>query len=383
MLKFGRLKDIVESKGLKTACKIIETAARNGDIENDEWSIQELAKTFLGKNWARVFDEMNSAGGFQVTESSAGVSTTAFSNITGQLIFNIVHSGWDHPGLLGNSLTTTVRTKFEKETIPGISTPSVPEGGIAEGQEYPHAGLSEHYWDTPKLTKEGVIIPVTKEAILYDRTGLIVERAREVGESLAISKEERILNGILGITNTHTFDGVAYNTYLGAGAWINLLGSTPLVNYTDIDEARQLFAQMTHPDTGKPLLMGPMQVLTAPALHWTARNIINATEVRNTTGAETRLSSNPVPQMVAFESALARQLMIGSGLSASVADGRWYIGDFKKAFAWFQNWDITVVQAPQNSEAEFTRDIQLRFKASFKGELVVKEPRAVVQVNAA
>ena len=87
--------------------------------------------------------------------------------------------------------------------------------------------------------------------------------------------------------------------------------------------------------------------------------------------------------MKVLESSLARQLLVASGLSTTISDGRYYIGDFKKAFAWFQNWDITVVQAPQNSEAEFNRDIQLRYKASFKGELVVLEPRAVVQVNAA
>jgi hypothetical protein len=385
MLKFGSLKTLVESKGIKAACQILEAASKNGDIQDDDWSIQELAHVFLGADWERKYNMMmDQGGGFQISESTqVGTSVTAFSNITGQLIFNIIHSGWTHSSLIGTMVSQKVLTKFEKETIPGISTPPVPEGGIGEGQEYPHAGLSEHFWDTPKTIKEGLIIPITKEAIMFDRTGIIVNRAREVGETLAITKEERILNGVLGITNTHIFDGTGVNTYLSAGIFINLLAATPLVDHTDIDAARQLLSLMTHPDTGKPLLIGKFDILTMPTLNFTARRIVNATEVRQSAGGQETLSSNPLPSMGVMESSLARQLLVASGLSTTISDGRWYIGDFKKAFAWFQNWDITVVTAPQNSEPEFTRDIQLRYKASFKGELVVLEPRAVVQVNAA
>ena len=37
------------------------------------------------------------------------------------------------------------------------------------------------------------------------------------------------------------------------------------------------------------------------------------------------------------------------------------------AFAYMENWPITVVQAPANSEAEFNQDIVARFKASERG----------------
>ncbi len=385
MLKFGSLKHLVETRGERAACQILEEACRRGDIEQDDWSVRELAETFLGSDWAKKVDMIHTSG-FQVfsEETQVGTSVTAFSNITGQLIFNIVNQGWTHSQLIGKMVSTTTRTKFEKEIIPGISTPPVPEGGIPEGAEYPSAGLNEHYWDTPKTIKEGLIIPITKEAIMFDRTGIIVKRAREVGESLAMTKEEQILRAVLGITNTHIFDGVAYNTYMtGPNPWNNLLAAVPLVDYTNIDAARQLLAQMTSPDTGKPLLIGRFDILTMPVLNFTARNIVNATQIRSIALPKETISTNPLPNMGILESAFARQLLIASGLSAGVTDGRWYIGDFKKAFGWFQNWDITVVTAPQNSEPEFTRDIQLRYKASYKGGPVVLEPRAVVQVNAA
>ena len=40
-----------------------------------------------------------------------------------------------------------------------------------------------------------------------------------------------------------------------------------------------------------------------------------------------------------------------------------------------ENWPITVVQAPTNSEAEFTQDIVVRFKASERGTAAIMEPR--------
>ena len=47
-----------------------------------------------------------------------------------------------------------------------------------------------------------------------------------------------------------------------------------------------------------------------------------------------------------------------------------------------ENWGITVTQAPQNSEAEFTQDIMIRFKASERGAAATLEPRYVVKNSA-
>jgi hypothetical protein len=57
------------------------------------------------------------------------------------------------------------------------------------------------------------------------------------------------------------------------------------------------------------------------------------------------------------------------------------MGDFKRAFEWVSNWPITVVQAPSNSEPEFTQDIVLRWKASERGVCAVIDPRYVVMVK--
>ena len=39
-----------------------------------------------------------------------------------------------------------------------------------------------------------------------------------------------------------------------------------------------------------------------------------------------------------------------------------------------ENWPITVTQAPQDSEADFSNDIVVRFKASERGAAAVHQP---------
>jgi hypothetical protein len=44
-----------------------------------------------------------------------------------------------------------------------------------------------------------------------------------------------------------------------------------------------------------------------------------------------------------------------------------------------ENWPITVTQSPLNSEADFTSDVVVRFKASERGAAAVLNPRYVVK----
>lgn len=42
---------------------------------------------------------------------------------------------------------------------------------------YPNIGFSEDYIETPSTSKHGLIVPVTREAVFFDRTNLILSRA--------------------------------------------------------------------------------------------------------------------------------------------------------------------------------------------------------------
>ena len=69
---------------------------------------------------------------------------------------------------------------------------------VRPGMPYPSLGFAEDYIETPQTTKRGFIVPVTKEAIFFDRTHLILQRAAEVGEVLGLNKEKRLIDLLIG-----------------------------------------------------------------------------------------------------------------------------------------------------------------------------------------
>jgi hypothetical protein len=66
---------------------------------------------------------------------------------------------------------------------------------------------------------------------------------------------------------------------------------------------------------------------------------------------------------------------------ANAAD-YWFLGNFHKAFAYMENWPITVTHSATGSEADFNQDIIVRFKASERGTPAVLNPRYVVKCTA-
>jgi hypothetical protein len=74
---------------------------------------------------------------------------------------------------------------------------------------------------------------------------------------------------------------------------------------------------------------------------------------------------------------------MANGYTADDAKKYWFIGDFRKALAYMENWPITVTQSPPGSEAEFNQDIVVRFKASERGAAVVINPRYLVRSTGA
>jgi hypothetical protein len=72
-----------------------------------------------------------------------------------------------------------------------------------------------------------------------------------------------------------------------------------------------------------------------------------------------------------------------ASVSAANAAKYWLLGDFGRAFAWRQAWDLTPSQAPTNAEAEFDRDIIAQYKASISGAPAVLAPHYVFRSTGA
>ena len=356
------------------------------ELRPEDFSVRELAEAFMGIEWVRNLDPRRNT---VVLEAGDGVDSTAFSNITGQLVFSKIMDAYANPAFWASGVVQTIPTRLNGEKIPGIGRIKDETPTVQEGMPYENFGFSEDYIETPATTKRGFIVPVTKEAIFFDRTGLILNRAAEVGEVLGLNKEKRLLDVILGVTAAYKWKGTSYSTYVDT-PWDNALTDV-LTDWTDIDAAEQLFTAMTDPNTGEPILINQaaMTLVVMPDLRHAARRILNATQlmygipssasVQTITQAPNSIS----PYALQDNTALAKARLVASGVAASDAAKYWFLGDFRKAFAYMENWPITVTQAPSNSEAEFTQDIVARFKVSERGVAAVMDPRFVVRSTGA
>lgn len=381
-LKYRELKRRYELDGAEQTVTHLSEALREGHLKPEDFSIRDLAEALVpdGHEWVRLLDP-RSAGNVSVMESTSGVDVTAFLNITGQVIYSKIMEAYEQEAFVVSKLVDTIPTRLDGEKIPSISRVADTIEDVAPGMPYPHLGFGEDYIETPSTTKRGFIVPVTKEAIFFDRTHLILSRAAEVGEVLGLNKEKRLIDLAIGATNNYKWKGTTYNTYQSSSPWINLLASNELVDWTNVDKAEQLFADMLDPNTGEPVLVKGTTVLVMPAYRHAAHRVFSAAELTFTAAGSTTatVAANPLSGYRVYDSRLAYRRIIASGIAAATAKKYWFVGDFRKAFAYMENWPITVTQAPLGSEAEFNNDIVLRFKASERGAAAVLNPRFVVK----
>ena len=129
------------------------------------------------------------------------------------------------------------------------------------------------------------------------------------------------------------------------------------------------------------MLVKVTHVLVVPAYRHAAHRVFNAAEINYppVDGKTTTVAANPLGRYEVAESRLAYRRLLAAGVEADDAKKWWVLGDFRRAFAYMENWPITVTQSPAGSEADFTSDIVARFKASERGAAAVLNPRYIVK----
>jgi len=383
-IRYRELRRRYEQDGPGKTVQHLSEALTAGQLRPEDFSIRDLAESLVpdGREWVRMMDPRN-AGGVHLSEAE-GVDVTAFMNVASQVIHSKILEGYRNEAFVVSKLVETIPTRLDGEMIPGIGRVEDSVTEIQPGMPYPNVGFGEDYIETPSTTKRGLIVPVTREAIFFDRTNLVLSRAGEVGEILGLNKEKRLVDLVIGQTNNYKWNGTSYNTYYDASdaqAWVNELSGNELVDWTDVDAAEQLFADILDPNTGEPVLAGATTVLVMPAYRHAAHRVFNAAEISyNATGSATStVAANPLGNYTVAESRLAYRRVVAAGEAAADAKKWWFMGDFRKAFGYMENWPITVTQSPLGSEADFNQDLVVRFKASERGAPAVLNPRYVVK----
>jgi len=381
-------KRLYECKGSAFANTELKEFIAKGEIKPEEFSIRALAEEFVpdGREWVSMLDPRH-VGGY-VEAASFAVDTAAFSNITGQIVYSTILQAYDQVPNIISGMIPTMPTRFSGEKIAGMGQIGDAAEIVGEGEDYPTYGVSEDWIETPQTYKRGFIVPVTREAIFFDRTNLIIQRASDVGSWMRTNREKRaidcVIDSALGVVNKvagdhrYNWQGTSYASFQSSTPWINIKTSNGLVDWTDIDAAEQLWANMTDPFTGEPINVGGRTLLCCPELQMTARSILTATawQVGDTTGtAPVRIG----PNLVEGYSLVASPQLKARLSYDSQATTHWYLADMARAFMYSENWPLTVVQAPPNSDDDFKRDIVAQYKASERGSFFTKDPRYIIK----
>ncbi len=387
-INYREIKRTLQAYGPKRVTEHLTGSLKAGVFRPEDFSLRHLAESLVpdGNEWVRSLDPNNSID-YPIMEggAGAGVDVSAFSNITNILIEAGVLGGYNNIEFVASKLVDTRSTRLSGEKIPGVGRIGDNAEVVQPGGEYPHYGFGEEYLTLPETVKRGFIVPVTKEAIFFDRTGLVMQRASEVGDFLGVGKEKRIMDAIIGATNNYNRNGTATNTYLNTDpatipSYFNDITSD-LIDWTDIDEVEQTFAKILDPVTGEPVNVGGKTILVPPARAIAMQRTLGMFQARSgdiTAGSGNQvITANPI---TGYSPSVSQY--VASRLSAaSQTANTWFVGNFKRAFWYMENWPITVSRAPSGNTAEFNRDIVLQFKASEQGVIAVRDPRFVVRAE--
>jgi hypothetical protein len=362
-------------------------------IESNEFDLQEfsIAEAFKGlvEDGRDVFEAMDPA--YEWT-SEAAVNTSLFSYITKAVIGQKVMNQFNLEDFVLSRLIPTETSRIQSEVIPGMTWIGDRGEIVAEAELYPTVTFGEDWVRMPIAFKHGMIIPITREAVFFDRTNLILKMAGMIGEWLGVQKEKEIADTIIdnprgsatsGQGNRYEWRGTQYATYDTGTNWTNS-AANQLADYTDIENAEALFDNMTDPQTGEPILLGGNRtMLVMPHNRFLAARLSGASEIR--TGSDpVTIGNNPWKGLdIQTSRFLYRRIINGGNAGAAViasnAQEYWYWGDFQKAFHWHEHWPLIVEQQGSGSHWDFTRDILTSYKARYFGTAATDQPRYVVR----
>lgn len=365
----------------------LRVALEKRELDVYDFRLSKLFEEFVpdGRELLEYYNPRN-RGGYQIFEATADVvSSSMFSNITGQIVYNAMLRGYQGEDFVFTRMVQNVPTSFNGERIPGITALGDAAQEVKEGGSYPLVGVGEDWIDTPQTKKFGLIVPVTKEAIFFDRTNMIVDQARKVGEALGWRKEKRIIDAFIDENDTsyrYKWKNTVYATYQATSPWINVKTSNGLLDYTKIDAAEQIANNIVDPHTGEPISIMLKHLVVTKQNEMAARRIINGTEIDYAvpgyaTSANPSITRGPNPMAGKYEVVTSKLL---AGRMATDTD--WYLANIPEVVKYMENWPLAATQAPVNSDMEFERDIVLRFKGSERGTPAVVEPRASIKSSA-
>lgn len=395
-----------DTKGVQKRQKPRDSkGAEMAPLDATSFSLRDLAEATLGESWEAKMRSPRWATACSLQEEAALLEDNgagavaasqfadinAFTAVVSGLLEISVMDGWENPDFIMDQIMPDVPTRmFDGRKVIGTTR----LGDVAEprypGNPTKRAGFSERWITQPRTVENALACEVTQEAVYLDLTGEVLEQANAVGDWIRWRKEMRCIDCFIGVTNTYSYNGTSYNTYLSNSTWNNALTGNELLFWEQVQTVELAFRDMTDPATGLRVKIVPDSMYVNQEKLYTAQAILGATELEyrgipgsTSANQDIRRFGNVLRNYKLFTSPLVYQRMTdasGLNLSTTNAGKYWYVWDSKKPpFKYASNWPLRVQQAAPNQVDLIDRGIVLYVKADERGVPMVYEPRRIAQ----
>lgn len=387
-MNYKRLLSLYEERGPAEANDLLREAFASKEVRADHVDLGKLFAECFGWHEFQACRRRerlaNDVIAERLTEAQGAVTTAAFLNIQGQIVYSMTLDAYNDVANVFTPLIPEVPTVFlDGEKVAGITQIGDEVAVRPEAQPYALAGVGEDWIFTPPVPDRGMVVPVTWEALFADRTGQLQDRCRDVGRWGGINREKRAIDCVIDENTTahrYNWRGTVIQTYnnnTGTHTWDNLEASNALVDWTDVNNAEQLFNGLTDPYTGEPIEIEPKHLVVTKQLEQTAARIVRQGTIQYTTpGYQT--SGNVSHHTGDNPYSGKYQVVTSKRLAPRLAtDTDWFLGDIGAAFRCMVAEKPTVLEAPPNTADEFHRRIVRQFRFNERTAYVTVQPRAM------
>jgi hypothetical protein len=316
------------------------------------------------------------------SEVALAINSSAFPTISKVVINKEIMDNYTFYGENVDQLVSEMdATRTDVEYIAGFTDPEAPELRL-EGMSYQETSFGEKDCQVV-MADFGRMISVTREAIFNDRTGQLLEQARMIGQlggqhrakMIIQTLEVRPRTAFKEVTSkAFTYKGTSYadtsfynatnHTAIDGRTNINLKTSNALADYTDVQNALDLFTDMKTP-SGHELTVVPTLVIVHEKLATKAFQIFNTDQFAMVGQGkdEAALISHSINP---FGPNGLKKFQVYSSRYINTST-TWYIGDPKRQLKWLWVWRPATASLASSAEKAFTNNIVTTYKFSYHG----------------
>lgn len=354
----------------RNAANQLRQLLEGGEVKPQDFSLRELYRELVETEHGV---DLRFASTDQIMEA---VSASAFPYITGELISKTIMDEYNvNIGDVASLVTEGDATDFDT-TVAGFGAGEGLEE-VGEGMPYEETTLTEKR-ATIRSGKFGRIIPVTREMVLFDKTGQVLNRARNVGRKAGqhrarmivqtIEMEPRtafgetsstiraaVLNGT-AITQSN-FYNTDHSSVSGLDGQVNANTVSDALTTSGISNALNRFANMVD-ERGDEIQIVPSVLLVHPLDGPTAWQLVRSTNQFDT--ANNALNPYGPGGYRTFK-------VVESVFIETSSTRNWYLGDFAQQLFWLWGWKPETLVQTKDSNISFEKDIITRYRFSYFG----------------